>query len=359
MINLALGLSKRGYQVEFFCYAAGDLLAQPLFEAGINVHWNLKSTRFSPGVLLALRNLLDRGKYDLALSFLPTPNFYAILAGRLRAQKRIPVIVSERRNDISKHVPLTKRLSRQFYRLANHVVTNSYHQKEALAQEYPWLKNKLSTIYNGFDLNYFVPGENHPNDHPLRILTIAHVTPYKNGICLVEALNLLKKLDGLMPHVDWIGQIVNKGQQWDYYNEMKRTILDNGLDGQWHWLNQRTDIVAQMQQHDVLVHPSFGEGLPNVVCEALACGLPVIVSNVLDHSRLVQDDKSGYLFDYKDPADLANRIKQFNNLSAEDRRKMGQNGREFATANLSIDRLTDEYENLFIKLLTKNTNETI
>ena len=351
MTNLALGLTQRGYQVEIFCYASGDLLAQPLVDAGIPIHWRMKRSRFSIDVILALRDLITRGKYNLVLAFLTTPNFYAILAGRVLRLNRIPVIVSERRGDLPHDASLIKRLSRQFYRLASHVVTNSHHQRMELTNNYPWLGDRLSTIYNGYDLSFFTPSTVQSDNHPLQILAIAHVSPYKNGLCLVEALNLLRQRDGLFPKVDWIGQFVMKGGQLEYLNEMKRLIEEYGLEEQWQWLNQRTDIVEQLHQHDVLVHPSYGEGLPNVVCEALACGRPVIVSDLLDHSRLVQNGKSGFLFDYRDPSDLAEKIKMFIRLDPDERKKMEQCGREYAEANLSIDRLTDDYERLFLGLL--------
>jgi GalNAc-alpha-(1->4)-GalNAc-alpha-(1->3)-diNAcBac-PP-undecaprenol alpha-1,4-N-acetyl-D-galactosaminyltransferase len=351
MINLGLGLTQRGYQVEQFCYAPGDLLAQPLYEAGIPIHWHIKHSRFSPEVILALRDLINQGNYNLVLSFLPTPNFYAILAGRLLRLHRVPVVVSERRGDVSQDAGLIKWFSRQFYRMATHVVTNSHHQRIDLANKYPWLRNRLSTIYNGYDLKCFIPATPQPVNHTLQILTIARVSPYKNGMCLVEALNLLHQRDGIFPKVDWIGQLIIKGNHLEYLNKMKQAIEKYGLEKQWQWLNQRTDIVNQLQQHDVLVHPSYGEGLPNVVCEALACAQPVIVSNLLDHSRIVQHGKSGYLFDYRDPSDLAEKIKMFIRLTPAERKKMGQCGRDYAEANLSIDRLTDDYERLFLDLL--------
>jgi len=353
MVNLALGLNKRGYRVEIFCYTPGDLLAQPLVEAGIPIHWHFKRNRFSPDVILNLRNLIGRGDFDLVLAFLTTPNFYAILTGRLLSLGHVPVIVSERFCDLPQGIPLTERFVRQFYRLATHVVTNSNHQRFNLENKYRWLRNHVSTIYNGYDLDFFMPAEIEPDNQPLRILTIASISPYKNGLCLIEALNLLRQRDALFPQVDWIGQIVMKGERLTYFNEMKQAINKYGLNQQWNWLNQRTDIVNQLQQHDVLVHPSFGEGLPNVVCEALACGKPVILSDTLDHSQLVQHGISGYLFNYQDPADLADKIKTFINLPVMQRRKMGQCGRQFAEAKLSQDRLVDEYEQLFRNVLYK------
>src|SRR4030042_3604374 len=293
MINLALGLTQRGYQFEIFCYAPGDMLSQPLIDAGIQIHWRLKSSRYSPEVILSLRELITRGHFYHILPFLTTPNCYPILAGRMLKLPRIPVIVSERFCDLPQGVSLTERFARRFYPLATHVVTNSHHQRINLANKYPLLRDHISTIYNGYDLNLFIPAAFEPDNHPLRILTIASVSPYKNGMCLVEALNILRQRDGVLPQVDWIGELVMKSDRLIYLNEMKKAITAFRLDGQWQWLGQRSDIVNQLHKHDVLVHPSFGEGLPNVVCEALAFARPVIVSNILDHTRIVKNGERG------------------------------------------------------------------
>jgi GalNAc-alpha-(1->4)-GalNAc-alpha-(1->3)-diNAcBac-PP-undecaprenol alpha-1,4-N-acetyl-D-galactosaminyltransferase len=351
MINLALGLTSRGYVVEIFCYSPGDLLAKPLIEAGIPIHWHIKRSRFSFDVILSLRKLINKGRFNLVLSFLTTPNFYSLLAGRFLKLRPIPVIVSERFCDLPQGIPAIEKFSRQFYRMATKVVTNSNHQRLNLLNKYPWLKNRLSTIYNGYDLLTFTSASIEPNNQPLKILAIASVSPYKNGMCLVEALNILRQRDGLDLIVDWIGQLVMMGDRLDYLNKMNNAIKEYGLENQWNWLNQRSDIVNQLHTHDVLVHPSFGEGLPNVVCEALSCARPIILSNTLDHSILVQDGISGFLFNYEDPTDLANVIRKFIDLSPDERRTMGLNGRKFAESHLSKNRLTDDYEKLFIDAL--------
>ncbi len=198
MITLALGLTQRGYKVEIFCYAPGDLLARPLIEAGIPIHWVLKRGRYSPDVVFALRNLINLGHFDLVLAFQITPNFYALIAGRLLKWHRVPVIVSERFCDLPQGVRMVERFARQFYRIATHVVANSHHQRINLQNKYPWLSNRLSTIYNGYDLKAFYPACTEPNNHPLKLLAIASVSPYKNGLCLVEALHILRQRDGLM-----------------------------------------------------------------------------------------------------------------------------------------------------------------
>jgi glycosyltransferase involved in cell wall biosynthesis len=350
MVNLATGLKGRKYQVAFFCYAPGDLLAQPLRQAGIPVHWKFKSRRYSPGVALALRRLIRRERFDLVVSFLSTPNFYALIAGQLITRQRVPVVVSERFCDLPQGVPLMERLVRQFYRFAAHVVVNSHHQRENFLGKYPYLHGRLSTIYNGYDLRLFSPGNSAQHNEEFRILTISSVSPYKNGLCMVEALRRLRDHHGNSIRVSWVGQRFRKGENGTYLNRMEEAIQRYNLKAQWHWLDQRIDIVDLLHNHGVLVHPSYGEGLPNVVCEAMACARPVIVSQTLDHARLVENGKNGFLFDWQDPSDLAAKIHKMAKLSSKERQEMGQWGRRFAEVNLSLDRYIDDYRRLFQSL---------
>ncbi len=346
MVNLAVGLKQRGYGIEFFCYSSGDLLGQSLKEFEIPVHWFQKKSRFSTDVIFALRKLIRRGKFNMVLSFLTTPNFYSLLASFLNGFRRIPVVVSERFCDLPGNVSTMEQVVRQVYRLAAFVVTNSHHQRINFWNKNSYLRNRLRTIYNGYDLQAFIPPEVEPGNSPLQLLTIASVSRYKNGKCLIEALKILRDDYKLLPTVDWIGQRVLMGDRLVYLREMEQAIKDYGLENQWRWLGQRLDIVEQLQQHDALVHPSFGEGLPNVVCEALACGRPVILSEALDHTRLVQDGISGFLFDHTNPEQLAKKIKQFDDMPIDERRRMGQHGRAFAEKELGVDRYVDEFEKL-------------
>lgn len=351
LVNLAVGMQRRNYEIAFFCYAQGDLLARPLQDAGIPVHWTFKKSRFSTEVIFALRDLMKSGGFELALSFLTTPNFYNILAGRLLTGHKIPVVVSERFCDLPGLVPKMELFAREFYRFASHVTTNSQHQYNNLAKMYPYLKKRLSRIYNGYDLDVFTPIPGEPENDPLRLLTISSVSPYKNGLCLVEALKILREDYHLEPQVSWIGKRYESGVNHDYAQQMGQKIEAYGLQNQWHWLGQRTDIVDQLHQHDVLVHPSYGEGMPNVVCEAMACARPVIVTNTLDHNNIVQEGKSGMLFHWDNPAELAGKIAQMAHMSPANRHQMGQCGRAYAEQNLTLERFVDDYDKLFQSLM--------
>lgn len=349
LINLARGLHRRGHEVAMFCYAPGALLSPYLERDGIPIYVQLKKSRFSPDVIAALRRTIDRVRAQVVVSYLNTPNFYAVLASGL-SKVRPAVVVSERNCDWPGSPDHLERGVRQFYRFSQAIVVNSHHQRMNFLRRYPWMGNRVRTIYNGYDLQEFTPSPRPPDSAGLRILVVARVSRQKNGLCLVRALDLLKREHGLQPNVSWAGHRWRSGDNGVYLAEMESEIARLGLIPQWDWLDQRTDISVLLNQSDVLVHPSYGEGLPNVVCEALACGRPVILSDTLDHPRLVADGANGYLFDWRDPLDLARKIKLFYDLSPDERRRMGDNGRTFAEKNLSMDRYVGEFENLFIEL---------
>jgi glycosyltransferase involved in cell wall biosynthesis len=103
--------------------------------------------------------------------------------------------------------------------------------------------------------------------------------------------------------------------------------------------------------HDALIHPSMLEGLPNVICEAMACARPVLAGNVCDHAILVEDGTRGFLFDPYKPEDIAAKIHQFKLLTPSQRAGLGQHGLEYARRELSMDAYVEAYLQLFRDLL--------
>ena len=350
IINLAVGLHQAGHDIAVFCYAPGALLAKPLDKEGVDVHLQLKKSRFSLDVIQNLKRYIDQGKYQAIVSFLSTPNFYAILSARL-SKTRPAVIVSERFCDVPGYPNSIELAVRQLYRFSSKVVVNSHHQRLNFLSRYPWMKNRVVTIYNGYDLQKFAPLAFEPNPAQTSILVVAGVSRYKNGLCLVRALDILQREHGLRPRLSWAGKRLMSGDDGKYLSMMEDEIRRLGLSQQWHWLDQRTDIVSLLNEHDVLVHPSYGEGLPNAVCEALACGRPVIVSDTLDHPYLVREGVNGFLFDWRDPGDLSRKINRFFDLSQDERYRMGAMGRDFAEKKLSLDRYVSEYEKILAEVV--------
>ncbi len=354
MVQLALGLTDAGHRVEFFVYVTRhDHFRRLIDDAGIAVHEYEKSSRYSLSVLTRLARVMWEGRFDLVLAYLTTPGLYAEAAGQLNQLRgvRTPVVVSER--GPLPHVSLKLRLMLGAHRFAEHIVTNSQNNREQLLSVWPTLRDRTSVIYNGIDLTLFAPGgaPDPPVPRQLAILAIGTLLPTKDAIVLVEALALHRDAHGWTPTVNWVGKLAPLGGDEAYEQRVRARIDALHLGRSWIWMQERHDIPELLRKHDVLVHPSILEGLPNAVCEALASGLPVIAARIGDNEALVTDCVTGFLYPASDPEALVKCIAAFAALSAERRADMRSAAREFAVATLGIGRCVASYEALFQDLI--------
>ncbi len=104
-----------------------------------------------------------------------------------------------------------------------------------------------------------------------------------------------------------------------------------------------------LQASDIFVLPSYHEGMPNSLLEAMACGLPVIASRIGGVVDIVEDGKSGILFDPGDVSGLASAMSRVLE-DGELRQSLGKEARKRVVENFSIDRIADEYIKLYGKL---------
>jgi glycosyltransferase involved in cell wall biosynthesis len=208
-------------------------------------------------------------------------------------------------------------------------------------------------------LNEFRPGiasaENTGGD---RLIGIGRIGPEKNILNLIAAMAVLQGDTGDCPQISWAGARDESDHGQRYCRQ-----IDEALEAlpevrrHWHWLGVQTDIPGLLRRHHALIHPSLYEGLPNAVCEALACGIPVLASDVCDHPLLVTDGERGFLFDPESPRSIATAVTKFTKMSMDERRRLSRNAREYAEANLGVDRMVSAYE-VLLAGLSIDTDQT-
>lgn len=362
MVNLAAGLHSRAHNVEFFIYYPQfNHFSNRLSEIGIPLHTYYKTHRFSINVILALRRRIRKGGYDAILSFLRTPNIYSEIA---TLGRRRPVLVVSERGPLSSATPsYIKHLMRHLHRLADHITVNSHDQKEGMELDHPHLRGRITTIYNGVDIDAFCPPATHDNmgdTRRLRILAIGTIHPHKNPTALIQAMALYRRRFHDLPFlVRWVGKVSYSENRDGAFRDAKSLLAQLDIEDHWEWLGERSDVPILLRQHDALIHPSTREGLSNAICEAMACGRPVLASRIADHPRLIEHGVRGYLFDPTDPGTIADALRMFFDMGPAARGEMGNHAREFAERELSLDRFADAYERLFVELLSRRANTTI
>jgi len=345
LVTLAVGLKKRRHSVRFLVYNPLNHFLPMLQEAGIPCQVVRPLSYWRR--LIVLRRILRQDWQDVVIAFLEAPCLYAELA-KICGQ-RWGLVTSER----SAYPRITSTLGRclrQFHRFADTVVTNSHTTRLMLEQGLPFLKSKLHTVYNIVDLERFRPSStittkiNERKPAVLRIVVAASYQENKNMIGVAKALLCLRR-DKINPSimVDWFGAM---GPDPEPFKQVKRFVAKNGLVESIRFHNATQAIAEKYASADAVGLFSFYEGLPNVVCEGMACGKPILLSKVCEADNLVRHGENGFLCDPTSSESIADSLIRLALLSKEERRNMGIKSRNMAESLFSENIVIECYERI-------------
>lgn len=337
IIQWSIQLKKRGNEVYLFTYHADDFYKDKIRKEGIEHIEISKKGRLGLNVVLSLRDFIKSNDVNFVVSFLDVPNFYNVI-GNFRTGATS--VISHRSFTNIEKLSLTKRCMLNYINSAADLIfSNSYSERENWIEYNQKLRSKFHVVYNSVNDFYFNLSKNYPKSDTLNILVVGSVSHYKNGLFVIEAL----KNVNIPFTLKWVGR-KNYMADTGYFSIMCEHIKRYSLSDKWQWKEPTNEIHLEYQNADVLLLASEIEGLPNVVCEAMAVGLPILISNVLDHPHLVEDAKNGYLFDVSNPLSLAESIEKMYNSDLE---KLGTCSKEKARDLFDIVKISDKMEAIF------------
>lgn len=330
LVGLAELLRKAGHVVEVVTYRDGDFYAADLAAAGV------RHTHITPegGDLRLVRQIASHLKANgtqVVISFLVGANIKACLAHMIYPEFKL--IVSERNCN-------TLMLLHDLFRFtlfrmeADAVVCNSFAQTAFVSRHCPGLRLKLETIPNFVDSEKFVPAPPRERKGPLRIVTVARMHPRKNALRLIKAA-----ADPSLGDVqfDWYGA----AGKCNYARKCAKLITRLGLEDRFRIHPATDDPAALYREYDAFCLPSFYEGTPNSLAEALTAGLPAICSDVSDNARYVVPGRNGFLFNPYDKRSIAKALHRLKSLD-------GRSFAEYGSESLSL--AAEHFpKNLFIK----------
>jgi glycosyltransferase involved in cell wall biosynthesis len=221
------------------------------------------------------------------------------------------------------------------HRSSNLYVTNSRALAERLVREENVPAHRVEVISNGVE----IPAETaDPARRPARGIVVANLIGYKGHADLIEALALLPAPPPIC--------LVGEGPERE---RLTRLIAERGLGEVVRLAGSVPDARAVLRDYQFAVLPSYTEGLPNAVLEAMAAGLPVVATAVGGVPEIVEDGVTGLLVPPRAPAELAVAIRRL----AEDpllRQRMGVAGRA-AAARSSVESCAARHEAVYRALL--------
>ncbi|HEX8907290.1 MAG TPA: glycosyltransferase family 4 protein [Longimicrobiaceae bacterium] len=326
--TLARGLQARGHHVAVFG-RPGSMLEERMrpiapFEPvlrGVDLH---------PPSLWRAGRALRRHRADVVVALMKKDVRLTAVAARAMG---IPVVI---RHANDQPLPGGAR-GRLLYGAAMHV-TNAEATKRTILASAPWLApERVEVIHNGIDPAPFESAAPVPLDLPQGAVRLGYVGAFEPRKGLRVLAEAWRKVAETAPDAHLL--LAGKGQE----EEVLREMLDGAP--RVHWLGYRKDVPNVMAALDVLVLPSFVEGAPNVVQEAMAAGIAVVATAVSGTPELVRDREEGLLVPARDAEALAAAMTEIA-LDPALRRRVAAAGHARVRAEFTLDRMLDRYEEL-------------
>lgn len=333
LVGLAIFLKEKGYDVKVSTYHNIDFYKSILDEKHV-ANELIPEADNGKRRIWAVRNYFKKECPDCVIAYQETPSLVACVAKLLGSKFRL--IVSER--NTTQRVGINERIRFFLYHWSDAIVPNSYAQSEFLISHYPWMKSKLTTITNFVDLKRFDFSAKEKCQVPL-IMVVASIWPPKNTLGLIQAVKLLKD-KGNKFYVEWYG--ISEAYS-EYLAKCKGLIVQLGVEDYIKLLPKSKQIQEKYKACDFFCLPSFYEGTPNVICEAMSCGRPVICSSVCDNPVYVAEDENGFLFDPRKTETIADAIERALKMTNCEYANFCENSRKKAESLLSENTFVDKY----------------
>lgn len=347
LVELAKGFKEKGYQVSFLIYHNYPFYNSVLGEDGIKVI--LLQEKNLVTRVLKIRYYIRHGKFDAVISFLEGPNFICEIAGF--PFRRWNLVVGERSANPNISKSLKQIVFRWFHLLADYVISNSAENKKYVQLVNPFLKNtKCKVIYNIVDFNRWkpLPINAFKKKNKTKIIIASSHRFIKNLNGLVEALLLFDKDELTNIEFHWYGDNL----QPPYYDNSLLMALEkikkNNLTDVMFFYPATHEITKKVQEADAIGLFSLYEGLPNIVCEGMACGKPIICSAISDLPVLLSNNK-GLLFNPEDPQSIKQALVHLLSLSSDELFQIGNLNISIARKLFDKTKIIDSYLLLFDK----------
>lgn len=349
LVVLVKGLARQGHAVAVAVFFGGGVYEAELAEAGVRVINLGKQGRWDVLPFLnRLVRLLRKERPAVLHSYLGVPNILAAALKPLLPGTRIIWGVRASNVDLSRYDWLSRlaySLERRLARFADCIIANSQAGKRyAVANGFP--EDKIDVIPNGINTEYF----RFDAEGRKKVRSAWGLDEDEVLVGLVARLDRMKDHLGFLTAAGCIARerhdvrFVCVGDGLVVYaEELKQQAATLGLTNRLIWAGARDNMPAVYSALDIAVSSSsFGEGFSNTIAEAMACGVPCVVTDVGDSAHIVGD--TGSVVTPGDRSALAAAIQHLIALPPEERRALGEMCQARIVSEFDMHRLVQRTE---------------
>ncbi len=245
---------------------------------------------------------------DLLLGYWVYPDGYAAL--RVARRLRVPCVIGALGSDIHVRSGLSAMLTRHTIHQVDALLTVSEAMRRTAIETFGAQADRVHTIVNGFNTSIFAPGDQAQARRELGVPSLDRLVVYVGRFVeakgLRELIEATQRLAARDPQFKLV--LIGDGVMKDQLHQLiqvsglaQRVQVPGGLPPE--------EVARWIRASDVLTLPSWSEGYPNVVVEALACGRPVVATDVGGTREIVNAD-NGILTAPKDVDGLVDALAQ-------------------------------------------------
>ena len=334
------------------------VMAEEIRKTGVPIYTGGVRRSVSPVWIPKLRKVIRELRPDVVMGWMYHGNLAASLTRRLGHRGPILWNVRHSVHDIRREKASTRWVIRAGAWCAQSPARIVYNSATAAEQHerlgYP--PHKRVVLPNGFDLDRFKPDPSArsarraelgvPSDRFL-LGVVARAHPMKNHLGWLKAFRMLVDA-GLPVHCVMVGTGVAEPK-----GPLAAAVREAGLESAVTLLPPTDSPETLYPALDLLVMPSlWGEGFPNVVGEAMGCGVLSLVTKVGDSVPLVES--TGFVVPEVTPSALAASVHQAMGLSAQQLDSLGKRARDRMIRHYGLDHVAHEYSNLLSTVVAEN-----
>ncbi|MFG0290825.1 MAG: glycosyltransferase family 4 protein [Rhodopirellula sp. JB044] len=348
LVNLMRRMDPRRVRPEVICLKEAGPLGEEIAEE-FPVHSELIGGKYDVAVVPRIAKLLKKRSADVVITVgAGDKMFWGRLAAKLAG---VPVIASALHS--TGWPDGVGKLNRLLTPITDAFIGVAESHGEFLREFEKFPASKVNVIRNGVDCDRFCPDADArasvidelglPENAQI-IGLVAALRHEKNHSMLVKAAAKLRE-----QHPELHTLIVGEGPERETIEPLRREL---DLIDRVHLLGNRSDTPRLLAAMDVFTLCSLNEASPVSILEALACGTPVVATDVGSIKETVLPERTGLLVDSEDVDGFANAISRL--LSEpETRQTMGQTGRQLVTETGSLTSMVDGYENLMHRIYNR------
>ena len=345
---LAAGLDRSRFQPVVLCFYAGDETDQPLLAelvaAGVPVVDLAKRGRWDglPFGLRLLKTLRDL-QPEVLHGYLPVPNMLAAVCKVFMPGMKVVFGVRSAVIDLARYdrlFRLTYSIERWFTPLADLIIVNSQAGRDHYVRMgFP--EHKMAVVFNGIDVRRFTPAAASSGAELRQSWGVPPDAPLVGLPGRLDAMKghpiFLQAAAYLAPTYPAARFVCIGGGPAAYLAELQENANALGISDRVIWAGPRDDMPAVYAALDIACSASIGEGFPNVIAEAMACGVPCAVTDVGDSALII--GPTGTIAPPHDPVALAGALGALLGLPSEERRALGAAARQRVAERYSLETL--------------------